>query len=187
MTLSRIRRRGADMTQSLLYVSYAIIVLIGVLAVYEVVNRNTARKETAQILTNLSAEFLTWPRGWDNGTFTQDHLATIAKAGAFDPGLLSQENGTSVLHLPYGARATYTSYGSGGHTLVGTIMFDPANHRGVSLCNYLIAGAEIAEMTGRAISGPLGAEYVVEDAQCTSDMSYINYAIRPNTIGEVSG
>ena len=145
------RKRGADMTQALLYAAFAIVVLISVLAMYQVVTLNSNKTVAARTVSTAAQEARTLFR--NSADFTGLDNATLIQAGAVPTDAIS---GTSTITLPYGGTVVYAPATDGKFQATVTL----SNTRGgKALCTFLSSGTY-----GQVITGPMGAEYTVPAA-----------------------
>ena len=145
--LNAARKRGADMTQALLYVAFAIVVLISVLAMYQVVTLNSNKTVAARTVSTAAQEARTLYR--NSANFTGLNNATLIQAGAVPTDAIS---GTSTITLPYQGTVVFTPEGDKFKAVVAL-----SNTRGgKALCTFLSSGTN-----GQVITGPMGAEYTV--------------------------
>lgn len=172
-------KRGADMTQSLLYAAFALVVLISVLAVYQVVDFNAKKRESAQIMTGISSELpLMKPgnptRGYPG--YQTDRL--------IDRGILGSENLRTVgaerlISLPYGGGVGYLIVPTLDYIFSGDgqvqIVWPDNTIRARHLCAYLSSGDQ-----GVLRDGPLGNQYAILSASCdaSSPALLINVSYR---------
>lgn len=144
------RKRGADMTQALLYAAFAIVVLISVLAMYQVVTLNNNKTNASRTVSTAAQEARTLYR--NSVDFTGLDNATLIQAGAVPTDAVS---GTNIT-LPYQGTVDFTAATGGKFQATVT----PTNTRGGrALCTFLASGT-----AGEVITGPMGAEYVVPAA-----------------------
>ncbi len=162
------RKRGADMTQALLYAAFAIIVLISVLGMYQVVTLNSNKTTATRTMSMASGEARTLYRNADDFGTAENGLtsAKLIAAGAVPTDATTEEGGVQTIKLPY----------------QGTVEFGPAtdntkfqavvefeNSRSArALCTFLSAGEP-----DTIITGPMGSEYVITTppaaaADCTT-------------------
>ena len=145
------RKRGADMTQALLYAAFAIVVLISVLAMYQVVTLNSNKTVAARTVSTAAQEARTLFR--NSADFTGLDNATLIQAGAVPTDAIS---GTSTITLPYGGTVVYAPATGGKFQATVTL----SNTRGgKALCTFLSSGD-----ADKVITGPMGAEYTVPAA-----------------------
>lgn len=147
------RKRGADMTQALLYAAFAIVVLISVLAMYQVVTLNSNKTTASRTVSTAAQEARTLFR--NSVDFTGLDNKTLIQAGAVPTDAFT---GTETITLPYGGTIVYAPATGGKFQATVTL----SNTRGgKALCTFLSSGATVDEDSGVAavITGPMGAEY----------------------------
>lgn len=144
------RKRGADMTQALLYAAFAIVVLISVLAMYQVVTLNSNKTVAARTVSTAAQEARTLFRNsvdFDGLTNT-----VLVQAGAVPTDAVS---GTDGITLPYQGAITFLPEGTNDEKFKATVTL--SNTRGgKALCTFLSSGAGTS-----VITGPMGAEYTL--------------------------
>lgn len=142
------RKRGADMTQALLYAAFAIVVLISVLAMYQGVTLSNNKTNASRTVSTAAQEARTLYR--NSVDFTGLSNETLIQAGAVPTDAVS---GTNIIKLPYQGTVVFGPAADGKFQAVVT----PTNTRGgKALCTFLASGAP-----DQVITGPMGAEYVV--------------------------
>lgn len=145
------RKRGADMTQALLYAAFAIVVLISVLAMYQVVTLNSNKTVASRTVSTAAQEARTLFR--NSADFTDLDNETLIRAGAVPTDAIS---GTDTITLPSGGTVVYAPATGGKFQATVTL----SNTRGgKALCTFLTSGT-----AGEVITGPMGAEYTVPAA-----------------------
>lgn len=157
------RKRGADMTQALLYAAFAIVVLISVLAMYQVVTLNSNKTVASRTVSTAAQEARTLYR--NSADFTGLNNTTLIQAGAVPTDAIS---GTGTITLPYQGTVAFTPEGNKFKAVVAL-----SNTRGgKALCTFLSSGATVGAGTDPApvITGPMGAEYSASVANtCATD------------------
>lgn len=145
------RKRGADMTQALLYAAFAIVVLISVLAMYQVVTLNSNKTTAARTVSTAAQEARTLFRNSVNFTGLDNEM--LIQAGAVPTDAIS---GTETITLPYQGSIDFepTAAGADEGKFQATVELS-ATRGGRALCTFLSSGAT----TGEVITGPMGAEY----------------------------
>lgn len=160
------RKRGADMTQALLYAAFAIVVLISVLAMYQVVTLNSNKTVASRTVSTAAQEARTLFR--NSANFADLDNATLIQAGAVPTDAI---NGTNIT-LPYQGTITFAPEG-GASPVAGSNKFQatvaiPNSRGGRALCTFLSSGT-----AGTVITGPMGAEYTVPaDVDCTGAANF---------------
>ena len=144
--LKSARKRGADMTQALLYAAFAIVVLISVLAMYQVVTLNSNKTTAARTVSTAAQEARTLFRNSVN--FADLDNETLIQAGAVPTDAIS---GTDIT-LPYQGTIDFTPE---GEKFKATVELSPTRG-GRALCTFLSSGAGTS-----VITGPMGAEYTL--------------------------
>ncbi len=157
--IKTIRKRGADMTQALLYAAFAIIVLISVLAMYQVVTVNNNKAEASRIMSMISNDLrLTAKTGASARDLT---AAAFIARGAVPATAISGEE----IRLPYGGILRFNNFGLGDPTiqpLMGVeIYFEEGSRGTTALCTYLSAGSDSPTAFTKVDAGPLGENYMV--------------------------
>ncbi len=150
--MRHLRKRGADMTQALLYAAFAIIVLISVLAMYQVVSFNAAKTRTVMLLTNISNESRILYRGGSFGGLT---TAKIIEAGVIPRDSVITGN---RIGLPYGGEGDL--FGSADVAQI-TITWPSASRSAKNLCTFLASGDKAVSEMKFFDMGPLGTDYAV--------------------------
>lgn len=153
------RKRGADMTQALLYAAFAIVVLISVLAMYQVVTLNSNKTVASRTVSTAAQEARTLYR--NSADFTGLNNATLIQAGAVPTDAIKTETTgtgagattTQTISVPYQGTVVFAS--AAGGKFQATVTLD--NTRGGrALCTFLTSGK-----ADEVITGPMGAEYTV--------------------------
>ncbi len=144
------RKRGADMTQALLYAAFAIVVLISVLAMYQVVTLNSNKTTAARTVSTAAQEARTLFRNSVNFTGLDNEM--LIQAGAVPTDAIS---GTETITLPYQGTVAFapTAAGADEGKFQATVTLSPTRG-GRALCTFLSSGA-----ASEVITGPMGAEY----------------------------
>jgi len=155
------RKRGADMTQALLYAAFAIVVLISVLAMYQVVTLNSNKTTASRTVSTAAQEARTLYR--NSVDFTGLDNTTLIQAGAIPTDAFT---GTNTITLPYGGTVVYAP-ATGGKFQATVTLSDTRG--GKALCTFLSSGTG-----GQVITGPMGAEYSVPaDVDCATAQTFI--------------
>lgn len=153
------RKRGADMTQALLYAAFAIVVLISVLAMYQVVTLNSNKTTASRTVSTAAQEARTLFR--NSVDFTGLDNATLIQAGAVPTDAVSGSNIT----LPYQGTVAFTP-ATGGKFQAAVALSETRGGR--ALCTFLSSGT-----AGEVITGPMGAEYTVPaSVDCSADPEF---------------
>lgn len=161
------RKRGADMTQALLYAAFAIVVLISVLAMYQVVTLNSNKTVASRTVSTAAQEARTLFR--NSVDFSGLDNTTLIQAGAVPSDAIS---GTSTITLPYQGTVSFAPEGgaspvAGSNRFQATVVI-PDTRGGNALCTFLTSGTP-----GEVITGPMGAEYVVPaDVDCSGAANF---------------
>lgn len=155
------RKRGADMTQALLYAAFAIVVLISVLAMYQVVTLNSNKTTASRTVSTAAQEARTLFR--NSVDFTGLNNATLIQAGAVPTDAIKTTGegaeATQTISVPYQGTVAFAP--ATGGKFQATVTLD--NTRGGrALCTFLTSGT-----AGEVITGPMGAEYTVPAAAKT--------------------
>lgn len=152
------RKRGADMTNALLWAAFAIVVLISILGMYQVVQLNSNKTSATRTVSTVSNEARTLFRNATDFTGLTNTLLVQAGAVTNDA-----TDGTSTITLPYGTGVVFAANATDATTFDATMTF--ANTRGArSLCTFLTSGD-----TGVLINGPMGSDYIVPgDVDCST-------------------
>lgn len=151
------RKRGADLTQAMLYAAFAIIVLISVLAMYQVVSLNTNKTTATRTMSMASSEARTLYRNSDN--FDNLTSQTLINAGAVPT---DATDGTTIT-LPYNGTVEFGPTATGSTTYDAEVTFAQSTRSSRALCTFLSSGE-----AGVIITGPMGSEYEIVDAACGS-------------------
>lgn len=148
------RKRGADLTQAMLYAAFAIIVLISVLAMYQVVSLNTNKTTATRTMSMASSEARTLYRNSDdfNGLTSQ----RLIDAGAVPTDAVDG----NTITLPYNGTVAFAPSAS-GNTYQATVTFGQSTRSSRALCTFLASGE-----TGVIITGPMGSEYQIGSVAC---------------------
>ena len=148
------RKRGADMTQALLYAAFAIVVLISVLAMYQVVTLNSNKTVAARTVSTAAQEARTLYR--NSADFADLKNTTLIQAGAVPTDAIGGTDAAPTITLPYGGTVVYAPATGGKFQATVTL----SNTRGgKALCTFLSSGD-----ADKVITGPMGAEYTVPAA-----------------------
>lgn len=147
------RKRGADMTQALLYAAFAIVVLISVLAMYQVVTLNSNKTTAARTVSTAAQEARTLFRNSVN--FTGLDNAILVQAGAVPT---DATDGVDTITLPYQGTVEFEPNATDATKFDATVTL--GNSRGGrALCTFLSSG-----VGANVITGPMGAEYAQGDS-----------------------
>lgn len=152
------RKRGADLTQAMLYAAFAIIVLISVLAMYQVVSLNTNKTTATRTMSMASGEARTLYRNSDD--FTGLTSQRLIDAGAVPTDAIS---GTDIA-LPYNGTVAFRANAGDATTYDAVVTFDGSNRSSRALCTFLSSGDR-----GVIITGPMGSEYTVNTTGLACD------------------
>ncbi len=168
------------MTQALLYAAFAIIVLISVLAMYQVVTMNAKKTQVTRLMSAITTELQSMSLA-GNGTFEGVPARLVAR-GAIPRDSLKSSNGgrNEVITLPFDGNIDmyFEGAGASGTPLTGIISWANPTRSAVALCNYLSAGE-----VGALISGPLGSDYVITQTVCESGSPAVGFLFRyPNIV-----
>lgn len=149
------RKRGADMTNALLWAAFAIVVLISILGMYQVVQLNSNKTNATRTMSTVSNEARTLYRNaTDFGTTNLNN--TLVQAGAVTNDAIGGTDAARLITLPYGTSVVFTG---AGQNFTATMTF-PENSRGArALCTFLTSGDKDA-----LINGPLGSDYSLPEA-----------------------
>ncbi len=159
------RKRGADMTQALLYAAFAIIVLISVLGMYQVVTLNSNKTTATRTMSMASGEARTLYRNADD--FTGITAQKLIDAGAVPTDAV---NADGTIKLPYQGSVQFAAAGTTGYTATVTFGADPSRSA-TALCTFLSAGE-----VDTIITGPMGSEYVIPTApDCSTGTFSVTY------------
>ena len=183
-----VRRIGADMTNVLMYVGFAIVVLIGVLTTYQSVMMSQNKKAASELMIRLGAELEAIQRGPFSWTVEQD-LARETTSMVMDrmnlePSQRTVVEGQDGILLPYGGVVLSINipYEGSPFSLAGNgiafIIFPENTRNATALCNYLAAGPE-----GVLMNGPLGSEYAVMAKSCDGTVKAIQISYGAATSG----
>lgn len=146
------RKRGADMTNALLWAAFAIVVLISILGMYQVVQLNSNKTSATRTASTVSNEARTLFRNAKD--FSTLNNALLIQAGAVTN---DATDGTSTITLPYGTAVAFGPAGTGGTTSQFDATLTFADTRGAkSLCTFLTSGEK-----DTLINGPMGSDYIV--------------------------
>lgn len=156
------RKRGADMTQALLYAAFAIIVLIAVLGMYQVVMMSNNKTTATRTMTMLSNEGRVLYPVYD--ATVGPSAQRLIDAGAVPTDAIQGETPNQTIKLPYQGtvRIESTSFVNRGGIFQAVIEFTGNSRNSRALCTYLASGDP--EGSGSTIdNGPLGSNYVVSN------------------------
>lgn len=151
------RKRGADLTQAMLYAAFAIIVLISVLAMYQVVSLNTNKTTATRTMSMASSEARTLYRNSDD--FTGLTSQRLIDAGAVPTDAV---NGTTI-SLPYNGTVEFGPTAAGSTTYDADVTFAQNTRSSRALCTFLSSGE-----AGVIITGPMGSEYQIGTVDCAA-------------------
>lgn len=159
------RKRGADMTQALLYAAFAIIVLISVLGMYQVVTLNSNKTTATRTMSMASGEARTLYRNADD--FTNLTSARLIKAGAVPTDAVDQ-SGTptdttdDTIKVPYQGTVAFRPNATDATKFDAVVTFaTPSTRSSRALCTFLSTGEP-----GTIITGPMGSEYSIGTVAC---------------------
>lgn len=154
------RKRGADMTQALLYAAFAIIVLISVLGMYQVVTLNSNKTTATRTMSMASGEARTLYRNADD--FTGLSSARLIQAGAVptdaidggaDADIATETD--NLVKLPYQGTVAFAP-ATDATEFDAVVEFSDSTRSSRALCTFLSSGE-----TGVIITGPMGSEYSI--------------------------
>lgn len=161
------RKRGADMTNALLWAAFAIVVLISILGMYQVVQLNSNKTSATRTVSTVSNEARTLFRNAQD--FTGLNNALLVQAGAVTN---DATDGVSDITLPYGTDVVFAVGAPDATTFTATMDFGADPSRGaIALCTFLTSG----DTTG-LINGPMGSDYTITSADCAAGDAVITYA-----------
>lgn len=154
--LSFIRRRGADMTQSLLYAALALVVVIVGFGLYRIVDTNVAKKEMSGMLINISTGMHEFGQTHRSLFDIQDVDNMLADRGMVPVAYVTSYD---TVDVPGGMRLHFLFTGPRSMTMtyVGT------SSKSVAVCQYLTAGTSVGE---RVESGKMGRNYTPIGINC---------------------
>lgn len=142
------RKRGADMTQALLYAAFAIVVLISVLAMYQVVTLNSNKTTASRTVSTAAQEARTLFR--NSVDFIGLNTAMLVQAGAVPTDAIGGTPEAPTITLPYQGTVAFTPNGNKFQAAVAL----SGTRGGRALCTFLSSG-----VGANVITGPMGAEY----------------------------
>lgn len=148
---TNVRKRGADMTQALLYAAFALLVLIGVLAMYSVVTTSNNKTTSARTISTAAQEARTLFR--NSAEFTGLTDTVLIQAGSIPSDAIGGTAGDEIV-LPYGSSVEFLP-AAGDPTKFQATLRTSDTRGGNALCTFLTSG------DAGVITGPLGAEYTV--------------------------
>lgn len=153
------RKRGADMTQALLYAAFAIVVLISVLAMYQVVTLNSNKTTAARTISTAAQEARTLFR--NSVDFEDLDTAMLIQAGAVPTDAIGGTEEAPTITLPYQGTVAFDD--AAGGKFQATVALS-GTRGGRALCTFLSSG-----VSSEVITGPMGAEYsgTLADGACS--------------------
>lgn len=160
------RKRGADLTQAMLYAAFAIIVLISVLAMYQVVSLNTNKTTSTRTMSMASSEARTLYRNADN--FTGLTSQRLIDAGAVPTDAIDG----ALISLPYNGTVEFEPNGADNTTYDATVTFAQSTRSSRALCTFLSSG-----QAGVIITGPMGSEYTVNSGAACDDATAPTFSV----------
>lgn len=168
---SETRRRGADMAQALLWVSFAILVILGAFYASTLIDLRRAKSETTTMMSALTTELRTIGKVTPDFTWVSEDY--LIHAGSVPTAKVREIAGNETILLPFGGTLSFGPAADPGGTFGALIVWDNAGLGPTSLCRYLAS-----VHSGRITTGAMGEEYEVESHTCdstTPTMSVIYY------------
>lgn len=153
-----IRRRGADLTQALLFSAIAVALVIGVMYLRTVVDAQQKRMATMSGFTQISNEARTQSRlGANPGNLYNN----ILQSGSIAEDLVLNMVDREFLILPYwGLVDVYDDLSTNGYVI--SVVYSFPSEKAVQMCNYLSRGT-VGQFQS---SGPLGTDYAIGTRNC---------------------
>lgn len=173
------RRRGSDLTNSLLWSAFAILIILSVLVLVRIVNMNQTRMEMIQGVNLIVSEARTLHLR--KSSYQGLTANTLIRSGALPPKMVKDLNGQGrffQLVLPKGG---YVSLNPGAFSARDPNAFEMILYFGndrdsQSLCHYMSGGREDFTEYSNSINydnlietGPLGTNYVMNQIMCQRD------------------
>lgn len=173
------RRRGSDLTNSLLWSAFAILILLSVLALVRVVNMNQTRMEMIQDVNLIVSEARTLHlrKSSYQGLTTN----TLIRSGALPPKMVKDLNGQGrffQLVLPKGGYVAVNpgAFSARDPNAFEMILYFGNDRDSQSLCHYMSGGREDFTEYSNNVNydnlietGPLGTNYVMNQITCQRD------------------
>ncbi len=160
---SLLRRRGADLTQGLLYAAFAIVVLITVLSVYQVVMMAHQKNEVARLMSIYTAEIRVQMKATPSdqiGAFDRA-FANLAMSPSVQKDIVYGPYNFSHYALPYGGSIHKLATPGNTDRFSLAVNFGAESRGARALCTFLGSGG-----VGEIINGPMGSDYRIVRTQC---------------------
>lgn len=148
------RKVGSDMTNALLWAAFVIVILVSIMAVYQVVRLNANKRLASESVTMLMNE----SRLLFSGRNSYDDITNqmLIEAGAVPPEMI---NGDDIT-VPYGGVVVLESRSSFRKELNLTVTFPESTFQTRSLCMYMGQGSQDYQHTNLE-TGPMGVDYMI--------------------------
>lgn len=160
------RRRGADMAQSLLWSMFTLIVIIGVLMMYSLVDLRKSKNDITTLISSVTTEIRAMGIGQADFSWLSD--AYLINAGSVPTKYVRTNGASTTIAVPHGGSLTF-SPGATSQTFNADITWDAGGNTPESLCMHLASVT-----SGRIASGTLGEEYEVISSSCSTNQPQLS-------------
>ena len=160
-----IRKRGADMMQTLLYAMFALMVLVGTLYIWSMIDIRRAKAETTTVASQISSEV----RAMFTGYSSFERLTTdlMIDVGSVPNSNVRDVGGVKTIMIPHGGNISLTN-GTEQHSFIANVSWPENGRAPKSVCLHM-SSTGINEVS----SGPMGTNYKITDADCDAASPYV--------------
>lgn len=157
----RIRKRGADLMQAMLYAALAMFLLATVLYTFNAITMRTAKTQTTNSMAYMTLYIKTLYKGSSN----MDNLNTrdLIRGGIVSDGEYRMDGTDTYVIIPHGGQVKFAPIVGSELSFQSTITWPHGGRTPRALCFYL---AETVVNDERV--GPLGIDYAVDSYDCRS-------------------
>ena len=149
------------MTQALLWSALAVLVIIGALMAYGLLDLRKSKSDTTTIITTVTAELRAVGRTQPDFSWVNDDY--IINSGSVPNKYVRISGSERSISVPHGGSLTF-SPGITDQSFDATIRWDAGGDIPEALCMHLAS-----VRTGRIATGTLGEEYEVTSSACFSE------------------
>lgn len=161
------RKIGGDITQSLLYAAFALVVLMGSLTLYNAVQLNNAKQEAVKVMTAATQSVR---QLYKDKNYSELTMQQIVNSGVIPSSALTGTPPNQRILLAYGGvvEIVPTFLNDGFSAFV---VFNNSSWRGRALCRFLSSGPR-----GQMLDGPMGSDYSLDIEHC-NDQSFPSFNV----------
>lgn len=154
----RLRKRGADMVQALIFSAIAVVLLMGVFYLRGVVDSVQKRMMSTQGFSQVSTEARLQSKLGNN---KGDLYENIINSGSVSGDHILSMSDRKYVVLPYwGLVDVYDDLSTNGYVI--SVVYSFPGDKAIAMCNYLSRGT-IGQFQA---NGPLGTDYAIGTRNC---------------------